>query len=62
MNTNLPPLACSRALSSSPCRLWQDGGTGLFMAALDGHEAVVRLLLEHKASVDAAAQVVTRML
>ncbi len=44
---------------SSP-RLWQDGGTGLFMAAQNGHEAVVRRLLEHKASVDAVDQVVTR--
>jgi hypothetical protein len=31
------------------------------MAADCGHEAVVRLLLEHKASVDAAKQVVTRI-
>jgi ankyrin repeat protein len=39
----------------------QDGGTALIAAAQNGHGAVVRLLLEHKASVDAPDQVVTRM-
>ena len=43
-----------------PRPLWQDGATPLIAAAQNGHEAVVRLLLEHKASVDAADQVVTR--
>ena len=37
-----------------PC---QDGTTGLYMAAQEGHEAVVRLLLEHRADANAATQV-----
>ena len=44
-----------------PGRLWQVGATALIQAANNGHEAVVLLLLEHNASVDAATQVVTRM-
>ena len=38
-------------------RPWQDGVAGLYMAARIGHEAVVRLLIEHKAAVDAANKV-----
>jgi hypothetical protein len=36
---------------------WQVGWTGLILAAQSGHEAVVRLLIEHKAEVNAAKQV-----
>ena len=35
----------------------QDGTTGLISASRSGHKEVVRLLLEHKASVNAAKQV-----
>jgi hypothetical protein len=48
--------------SFPPRHLYQDGATGLIVAAQHGHEAVVRLLLENGASVDAATQVVTWML
>ena len=37
--------------------LWQDGWTALIRAADKGHEAVVRLLIEHKAEVDAKTPV-----
>ncbi len=36
---------------------WQDGATGLITAAYSGQAAVVRLLIEHKAEVDAKSQV-----
>ena len=35
----------------------QSGRTGLIAASEKGHEAVVRLLIEHKARVNAADQV-----
>ena len=38
---------------------WQDGATGLIMAALYGREAMVQLLLKHKADVRAADKVGT---
>ena len=38
-------------------RPWQAGITGLIQAASKGQEAVVRLLIEHKAEVDAASKV-----
>jgi hypothetical protein len=37
--------------------LRQDGSTGLILAAQNGHEATVRLLLERGAEVDQADQV-----
>ena len=37
--------------------LWQTGGTGLHFSAMNGHEAAVLLLIEHKAEVNAADQV-----
>ncbi len=40
--------------------MWQVGNTSSFFAAQNGQEAVVRLLLEHKASVNAATQVRSR--
>ena len=49
---NLAPLAL--ATLATP---WQLEHTGLIVAARDGHEAVVRLLLEHKADVVAVDQV-----
>ena len=36
---------------------WQNGETGLFWAAKSGHKAVVRMLLKHRAEVNAAMQV-----
>jgi hypothetical protein len=39
--------------------LWQDGATGLFMAALKGHKDVVQLLLELNADINAAKAVLT---
>ena len=44
------PLATPLPLSPLPNL--QRGNTSLFMAAHNGHEALVRLLLEHKAIVD----------
>jgi ankyrin repeat protein len=38
-------------------RPWQNGSTGLIIAAQNGHEAVVRLLIERKAEVNAAETV-----
>jgi hypothetical protein len=35
-------------------RPWQSKRSGLIDAAQNGHEAVVRLLIEHKAEIDAA--------
>jgi hypothetical protein len=46
----------------SPARwlwLWQDGATGLYMAALNGHKDVVQLLLELNADINAAKTVQT---
>ncbi len=46
----------------SPARwlwLWQDGITGLFMAALNGHKDVVQQLLELNADINAAKTVQT---
>jgi hypothetical protein len=37
-------------------RLWQDGATGLILAAQYGSEAVVQLLLENKAELNATDQ------
>ncbi len=57
------PHTPSRALPSidsshaSPFRSRQNGATGLIAAAQNGHEAMVRLLLEHKADPSAADQV-----
>ena len=48
---------CSRAAVSSSSRPWQKGYTGLIMAAVKGNKAIVRLLLENKAEVNAATQV-----
>jgi hypothetical protein len=39
--------------------LWQDGATGLYMAALNGHKDVVQLLLELNADINAAKTVQT---
>ncbi len=50
----------SPSIPRHPRHFWQGGATALIRAALSGHEAVVRLLLESKASIDAADQVVTR--
>jgi hypothetical protein len=36
---------------------WQEGVVSLYIAAQNNHEAVVRLLLEHKAEVDAKKKV-----
>jgi hypothetical protein len=38
-------------------RPWQEGITSLYIAASNGHEAVVRLLLEQRAEIEAATQV-----
>jgi ankyrin repeat protein len=39
--------------------LWQDGITGLYMAALKGHKDVVQLLLELNADINAVKTVQT---
>ncbi len=57
----LSPEACSprggplRPAVLRRCR--QDGATGLVLAAQEGHEPVVRLLLRHKADPAVATQV-----
>jgi hypothetical protein len=41
---------------TEPCHLcwpWQDGGNGLYLAALNGHKDVGQLLLENNADVNA---------
>ena len=56
----LRSLTESRADPGTDCCFaspWQSGFTGLIQAAQNGHEAVVRLLIEHKAKVDAKSQV-----
>jgi hypothetical protein len=40
-----------------PFRFWQEGWTGLILGGVGGNEAVMQLLLEHKADVNAANQV-----
>ena len=54
-----PPVLASCLTSSvlSPARVRQDGVTGLFKAAQNGHAEVVRLLVEGKADVNAAKEV-----
>ena len=55
---SLPHLSHTRPLSRpSLARPSQDGATGLIVAAQNGHTAVVRLLLEHKAEVNAIDKV-----
>ena len=49
----LPALHCVRH--------WQDGCTGLWYAAEKGQEAVVRLLIDHKAEIDAASGVLREL-
>jgi ankyrin repeat protein len=43
----------------SPARVRQDGVTGLYMAAQNGHAEALRLLVEGKADVNAAKKVHT---
>ena len=52
----LPLPSESRHLPTLPLR-WQTGITSLYWAAQKGHAAIVRLLLEHRAEVDAADEV-----
>ena len=60
-STPRPPVLAPRLTSSvlSPARVRQYGVTGLFMAAQNGHLEAVRLLVEGKADVNAAAKVHT---
>ena len=60
MSARSLPVLCPRTLAplaSYAAAALQRGYTGLMLAAESGHEAVVRLLLEHKAEVDAADEV-----
>ena len=59
LSSSLPCPALLRTLTLYRCilRHSQIGRTGSIMAAWNGHEAVVRLLLEHKADVNAADEV-----
>ncbi len=52
-----PAPSQSRPHPRHPAAPRQDGFTGLMLASAAGHEAVARLLIEHKAEVDAADKV-----
>jgi ankyrin repeat protein len=60
-STPRPPVLAPRLTSSvlSPARVRQDGVTGLYLAAENGHAEAVRLLVEGKADVNAASKVHT---
>mmetsp|Transcript_54978 Transcript_54978/g.115050 ORF Transcript_54978/g.115050 Transcript_54978/m.115050 type:complete len:162 (+) Transcript_54978:801-1286(+) len=51
------PCNLTTLISATAAGAWQDWQTGLFLAVQNGREAVVQLLIEHKAEVDAANQV-----
>jgi ankyrin repeat protein len=53
----IPCRATVTALTSQLRTTWQDGVTGLMMAAQSGSEKIVELLIENKADVNAVAKV-----